>query len=173
MKHLIEKFESAETTRDEERRLFDAFAPGHDVGPELDPYREMMQWYAMLEQSEKAAQRPARGSLLRMRLTRVISAAAAVALLVTVGIGFINRYQAQQRLALEFGNSYVMVNGVKSTDLDDIMPELERAEQLIDAKTRAIDARLQAGISKAENAGRESSDNPRIQALYNEFYSDN
>lgn len=139
MKELIDKFMAGETDRAEEQRLFEAFASGKAVDPSLEVLRPMMQWYAALPAGKKKTRRPL------PRIAAWTGIAAAVAMLVTVGAGyFMNRSEMPEDWK-EYSGCYVIRDGVKYTNLAQIMPEIKRAEQL----ARQTGEQANRAISKA------------------------
>lgn len=160
MKQLIEKFFAGETSNEEERRLFEAFAPGRKVDPELEPYREMFAWYDSLsadrdavvdaEADETPVMLPAPGRWRRRMAW--ISSAAAVAMIATVAVTYISRRQADiDRAMAQYAGSYVIENGVKNTDIAQILPRLEDAEALVDAQQREVERRLNSRLSRVSD----------------------
>ena len=122
IRQLIERFLDGATTNAEEQMLYDYFA-GEDIAPELMQYRDMFRWYSAGMPEMKAKQR-------RMPLRRILALAASVLLLVGIGFG-IHRYQQQQAEYALYEGSYIIRNGVKTTDISKILPELKATEQSV------------------------------------------
>lgn len=134
---LIDLFMAGETTLAQERELFEAFAPGRSVAPDLEQYRPMMQWYASMQSAEPEADSPTVGRKVP-RVALWLSSAAALAMLLTVGVGYMARIsQLPDDYALYRG-SYVIRNGQKVTDLAQILPEVKRVEQIVSGQQAAV-----------------------------------
>lgn len=131
---LIERFMAGETTVAEEHRLFAAFAAGRRLAPELEPWREQMQWYASLEPAASVPRMP--------RFVKWVSAAAVAALMVTVSVGYATRHARLQDEMQIYAGSYVIRNGVKNTNIAEILPELKHVESVVSAQQ--LQAREQA-----------------------------
>ena len=120
IQQLIERFLNGETCNAEEQVLYDYFN-GKDVADNLISYREMFRWYAagMPEQKTNSPQR-----------TYVRWLAIAASLLLLVGIGFsVWQYQKQREQYAIYEGSYIIRNGIKNTDIKQILPELQATEQ--------------------------------------------
>ena len=119
IQQLIERFLYGETCNAEEQVLYDYFN-GKDVADNLISYREMFRWYAagMPEQKTNPPKR-----------TYVRWLAIAASLLLLVGIGFsVWQYQKQQEQYAIYEGSYIIRNGIKNTDIKEILPELKATE---------------------------------------------
>ncbi len=132
---LVGKFLDGSTTIEEERRLYDYFKQKH-VASDLECYRGMFMWYDSLEADPVEN----KGSIRR---TRIFASAAAVAMLLLVGAGVIigsaaktDAYSIERRYA----GSYIIRNGEKITDIREILPELQRADRLVDSTLMSINA---------------------------------
>lgn len=125
LRRRVERFEQGLTDVAEERRLFADFAKAPTLPPDLEELRPMMLWYASLAPAEEQQ------SQRRHSFPVWLSAAAVVAVLMTVGISFITGgvMSGDPDLHL-YAGSYVMRNGVKDTNLRRILPELKRAERI-------------------------------------------
>ena len=120
IRQLIERFLEGATTNAEEQILYDYFN-GKDVADSLRPYREMFQWYAagMPEQKAKPSKRP---------YAKWLAIAASMLFLVGIGFGY-RYYQEQQELYAIYEGSYIIRDGIKNTDIRQILPELQATEQ--------------------------------------------
>lgn len=134
---LAQRFADGLTDVDEERRLFAAFAPGRRVPADLEHLRPEMQWYASLLPAAKPRRR------LSVTLFR-LGAAAAVAMIVTVAVGYFNRMATLPDDYLAYTGSYVIRNGEKITDLSRILPEIRRVDDIV-TRTQATAANVVAG----------------------------
>lgn len=171
MKELIDKFMAGETTVAEEKRLFEAFAPGRDVDPELEPFRPMMQWYGGLNrQVDTIVVRP------RRRLPRIAAwtgVAAAVAMLVTVGAGyFADRSQLPDDWQEYTSGCYVIRNGIKYTDLATIMPDMKRAELLASNNMRRADDEIRSSMEMSVLPDVIDMTDPEVCKVINKVLSD-
>ncbi|MBO7129740.1 MAG: hypothetical protein J6W05_08230 [Prevotella sp.] len=120
IQQLIERFLEGETTNAEEQMLYDYFN-SKEIAESLEPYREMFRWYAagMPEQKTNAHKRT---------YAKWIAMAASLLLLVGIGFGY-RHYQEQQELYAIYEGSYIIRDGVKNTDIKQILPELQATEQ--------------------------------------------
>ncbi len=135
---LMEKFLDGATTIAEEQQLYRYFAGG-EVAPVLQQYRPMMQWYDSLSADAEPAQKPAtrpRSVLSRFRFVSGI--AASVAVLAAIGFAALMPHNRLDDEQIAYSGSYVIVNGVKTTDIDRILPQLRRAEQIADSVNRLV-----------------------------------
>ena len=120
IQQLIERFLEGATTNAEEQMLYDYFN-SNNVADSLRPYREMFQWYAagMPKQKAKPSKRP---------YAKWLAIAASMLLLVGIGFGY-RYYQEQQELYAIYEGSYIIRDGIKNTDIRQILPELQATEQ--------------------------------------------
>ncbi len=135
---LMEKFLNGSTTIAEEQQLYRYFAAG-DVAPVLQQYRPMMQWYRSLSADTVTAGKPVqrrRSPLNRFRFAAGI--AASVAILATIGFAALKPHTRLNDEQIAYSGSYMIVNGVKCTDIDRILPQLRRAEQIADSISRLV-----------------------------------
>lgn len=158
IRRTIDRFLAGETSLGEERALYDFFRRS-DLPVGLAAYREMFQWYASLAEAGKEeakvsaeaapAPRPVSGSgskarLLRMRPMQWISAAAVIALLFTIGFVLRTPSTSVPEEYLSYEGSYIIRDGKKITDLSVVVPEIQRAEQMVNERLSALDARIEA-----------------------------
>ena len=120
IQQLIERFLVGKTTNAEEQILYDYFN-GKDVAESLKPYREMFRWYAAGMPEQKANTR-------KTTYAKWLAIAASRLLLVGIGFGY-RYYQEQQELYAIYEGSYIIRDGVKNTDIKQILPELQATEQ--------------------------------------------
>lgn len=120
IQQLIERFLEGETTNAEEQMLYDYFN-GRDVADSLKPYQEMFRWYAARMPEQKANPK-------KRTYAKWLSIAASILLLVGIGFGY-RYYQEQQELYAIYEGSYIIRDGVKNTDIKQILPELQATEQ--------------------------------------------
>ena len=119
IQQLTERFLEGATSNAEEQTLYDYFA-GEEVAESLKPYREMFRWYA--------AGMPQNRTESRKTPRRLLAAAASLLLLVGIGFGY-RYYQEQQELYAIYEGSYIIRDGIKNTDIRQILPELQATEQ--------------------------------------------
>lgn len=151
----VERFMAGTTSIAEERALFAAFAGGRPVPEHLEQYREMMQWYAAMSAGEKPVGR-------RLRPAVWLSAAAALALIVTVAVSYMGRLNAQNREYMAYAGSYVISNGVKNTNIAEILPQVKGVDAIIDRQRRMAEAQMQ-GVDM---------DDPQVCALVERVLGD-
>lgn len=135
---LMEKFLDGATTIAEEQQLYRYFAGG-EVAPVLQQYRPMMQWYDSLAIEDVPSNRPSRlkrGFISRFRFAAGL--AASIAVLVAIGFTALTSHNRLDDEYQAYRGSYVIVNGVKTTDIEQILPQLRRAEQIADSVNRLV-----------------------------------
>ena len=150
----VERFMAGTTDVAEERALFAAFAAGRRVPEHLEQYREMMQWYAAMS-GERTVRR-------RLSPAVWLSAAAALALIVTVAVSYMGRMNALNREYMAYAGSYVIHNGVKNTNIAEILPQVKDVDAIIDRQRSMAEAQLQ-GIDM---------DDPQVSALVERVLGD-
>lgn len=162
MGRLVDRFMDGSTTCAEERLLADYFRSG-SVAPRLEPYREMIVWLGdgmpaeqvSESESKSTPSRQGRWRRLLAQWAPAVAAAAVVAAVVTIDSSLLssrNGLTTEDRVT--YAGSYVIRNGHKMTDLDEIMPELKHAEEL--ARQQAL---------KADAAAGDASDQATIEAI--------
>lgn len=124
MRVLMQRFLEAETTVEEERRLYAFFLNG-EIPADLLPYRDMMLDFGAWAPEEKTAagKRP-----LRIHLSawgRRMARVAAVLALGVAGWWGIRAYEAEQ-LNRQYGGSYMIVNGERIDNLRQIRSHIEQ-----------------------------------------------
>ena len=123
---LIARFFEGETSNAEERELYDFFT-GEDIPEELMRYKPLFGYFDTgLEEELKTGQEPVQ--VVKFRRNRGWLLAAGVAAVLLVGVLVRPLFHASVDGDLErYEGSYVIRNGVKITDLDEIRPEIEAA----------------------------------------------
>ena len=166
---LVNRFFAGETTVAEEARLFAAFAPGRRVPADLEQYRDMMQWYASLAPCDNA---PRRRGIPRMAIW--FSSAAAVVMMLSVGVSYMMRMSAQPDEYDIYLGSYVIRNGEKVTDLAQILPEVKRVESIVSSQ-QAVVERAVARAHEVETVGDYAGidmDDPMVRDLVQRAFSE-
>lgn len=167
MKELIDKFMAGQTTADEERHLFAAFADDRQVAPEYADLRPMMQWYASLSARQPAKRRPA-----LPRFAAWTGAAATVAMLLTIGIHYFNQRAALPDEWREYAGSYVIKNGVKYTNLAQIMPDIKRAEQTVSRNRDLAEKSVNQALERPAMPDVIDMSDPEVSKIINKVLSD-
>lgn len=142
VKMWLKRFFDGETTCEEERVLF-AYFRQKNISSEVEQYREMMLWYdAGLRVSQKNA---IKGNNVKSRwiVSRYISIAASIIIVLSVGFSYIAQNLHNKELYEIYEGSYIIENGVKNTDLTQILSEVQRGEMLVD---QAFDETLQQAL---------------------------
>ncbi len=135
---LMEKFLNGATTIAEEQQLYRYFATD-DVAPVLQQYRSMMQWYESLSADNVTTGKPVKlrqPAISRFRFAAGL--AASVAILATIGFAVLKPHTRLNDQQIAYSGSYIIVNGVKCTDIDRILPQLRRAEQIADSISNLV-----------------------------------
>jgi len=122
IKILMNRFLEAETTLEEERRLYAYFSQA-EVDSSLEPYRAMMQDYAALMPVNQAHQPTARRVTLQPWV-KWVSGIAALFVLVFAGLWSYRTYETN-KLEEIYGGSYMVVNGERIDNLRQIKRQIE------------------------------------------------
>ena len=126
IKILMNRFLEADTTLEEERRLY-AYFSQREIDPSLEPYRAMMQDYAALMPVEQVHQPTARRVTLQPWF-KWVSGIAAVMVLAFIGTWSYRAYETS-KLEEIYGGSYMIVNGERVDNLRKIQAQIERTLQ--------------------------------------------
>jgi len=125
MERQVQRFLEGRTTCSEEQELYARFAVG-DVPRSLRRYKEMFAWYAGgMNEDELPAPCQPRGAAR----WKYVVAAACVCAAFGLGVYGFAKYQERQELYARYEGSFLIRNGKKITDLDKILPELQRVER--------------------------------------------
>jgi hypothetical protein len=154
IKTLIEKFFDGETSLNEEQRLYEFFSRA-EVPEELMSYRELFADLGAASAkpqpdavSNEAKSHVGRHPQLRTQsLSRVLIGMAA-SLLLLMGAFWLWNLHQEQRLAVVYEGSYVIVNGKKSSDLRKIKPQIEATL----TNSRKIEKEVEAHYDMIEDA---------------------
>ncbi|MBD5219108.1 MAG: hypothetical protein HDS72_02510 [Bacteroidales bacterium] len=151
VRELVARFMDGATEPAQEKALYSFFsmAPAGSLEPDLEALRPMFGWYAGLQ--EAAATEPVRRSWwirFRGRVIAGAAAAAVVAVMVTAGIGLFGKKQpaATDSLYASYEGSYIVRNGVRTTDLAVIYATVAAAEHMADSLNRSADRVLMADL---------------------------
>lgn len=168
---LIARFLDGDTSCSEERELYLYFKLHPKLEPELERYRDMFAWYSSLAPaaSASAAAQPLPARLPKMKrwLPRA-SAAAIVAL--ALGTAAVWQYSSRSHSDeyASYAGSYIFRDGRKITDLNEVVPELLRAERMIDERLAALERSLDEPSQAWESAvsSRYSNFDPEARQVY-------
>ena len=136
MERLVERFLDGLTTHEEEQKLYDYFQGR--VRGKLKKYKPMFQWYAEGMPERKQTR----------RLWPKAAVAASVAAAVCAGVMVIQKQDSSTDLALYEG-SYIIRNGQKNCNLEEILPELELRLCKVEQKQRRVNLLLK-GVKETE-----------------------
>ena len=164
---LIDRFMAGETSNAEEARLMDYFR-SQDLPPAHQQLRYMMMFYDNRLTEPKAVAEPTiRRSRFHLRRWQWISSAAAVALIVTVAVSFMQRQQ-QPTEYLVYSGSYIIRDGKKMTDIPTILPELKKAERIALEQQDKVDRAVAASIDPTYQDISEviNLDDPLVRSVY-------
>lgn len=131
-RRLTAEFLDGSTTPSDEKKLY-AYYARKTVASDLECYRQMFAWYAALERSEHQA-------LPIWHNRRFIASAAAIVMLALVGAGLLIGSAVTSNDMPEhnlYAGSYIIRNGHKITDIDEILPELRWADRYVDSTLSA------------------------------------
>ena len=126
IKILMNRFLEADTTLEEERRLYAYFSQA-EIDSSLESYRAMMQDYAALMPVDQSQQPTAKRVILHTWL-QWASGVAAVLLLAFVGTWSYRAYETS-KLENIYGGSYMIVNGERIDNLRQIQTQIESTLQ--------------------------------------------
>lgn len=140
IRHLLALFLDGETSLAEERELYLYFRRRR-LPADLERYREMMAFYAdgLTERQKPKILSGLLGT--RWGWLQYSAVAAAVALVVTIGVGVAGTGSSElsREEYLTYAGSYIIRDGQKITDLEEIMPDLRRAEETVERQNRVAD----------------------------------
>lgn len=146
-RQLANRFLDATTDVAEERELYAFFAasPVGSLGNDLERLRPMFAWYEGLGGVARATGRKPWWLRLGRRTIAACGAAAAVAVLLAVGVGFFAKRSAPiDPLYASYEGSYIVRNGVRTNDLSLIYATVAAAEHMADSLNRSADRELMA-----------------------------
>lgn len=144
----VEKFLDGETTCREEKELYDYFSRP-TLPQDAEAYREMFAWYSSLQIDTENTNKnsihhlsddaSSHVRILHLRPWQWISVAATVALLLSAGFIFqpTREYVSEEYMAYQ--GSYIIRDGKKITDLNIVVPEILRTEQMLDEQLSQMD----------------------------------
>lgn len=171
----VERFLDAETTLEQERELYVYFSRA-DLPAGAEQYRSMFGWYDTLATSDPAASsadthkpQPSTLRILPLRLLHWAGIAAAVAILVTVGLNLRND-PSDSGYIDEDGyicSGYIMRDGKKITDLTLVSAEFDRVDRDIAGRLAAMDSHMDSYSDQVqlEIASSFNLDDPAIREL--------
>lgn len=166
---LTEAFMAGDTTLEQEQQLY-AYYNSSDIAPDLEEFRPLM---TMLASASTQHTFRAKGKLLWVK---ILSAAAAVTLVISVFTYFLTSSQPNNddydRFAEIYGNSYVIRNGKRVTDKEEVRQSVMNIDLYTDLQEQALDYRLQAA-ERAWDEGIEAMyPDDHTRALVKEFISE-
>lgn len=148
IKIWLNRFFDGETTCEEERELFSYFRQ-KNILLEVEQYREMMLWYdAGLQVSQKNAIEE-NNVKNRWFMLQYISIAASIVIVLTVGFSYIKQNLHNKELYEIYEGSYIIENGVRNTDLSEILPILQENERFIENNNNIILDQALEGVEDA------------------------
>lgn len=165
IKECLERFFDGSTTCDEEKSLY-AYFSQEKILPDVEKYRTMMMWYASgLSQYSQPTKRVA-PKRRTFNLLRRITVAASVAIIATIGYSLYHTNTGENARLNElyeiYEGSYVVKNGVKCTDLTQILPEVMQNEKAAEQKfNEAVDHALK------------DIDDPKLRDMIKKEFMDN
>lgn len=181
---LIDRFMAGETSLEEEKLLYGYFART-DVPTEFEPYREMFRWYADLGETDcdsaasatemQAADKPRsrRGKIFAgFRPWHIAGIAAMIAVVICTMFFF--RPSTNIDIPEEYlcyKGSYIIRDGKKITDLNIVVPEIIRTQQIVEESLHCPDDYFIDADDAFINAAFDESDlnDPIIQEFIDEM----
>lgn len=134
---LTQDFLAGQTTLEQERTLYRYYS-GSGIADDLEPYREMFRWYHDLEKDSKPGEEQPRWGRRRF-----IVVAASLAVLAVIGATLLLR-PAPSSYEQIYAGSYIIRDGKKITDINQILPELQRADRYVDSTLNVHSVRYTA-----------------------------
>lgn len=125
---LTSDFLDGMTTPEQERMLYDYYRL-EDLPKDLRGYRKMFAWYTSVEKSK---------TMQRRRIIRT-DIAAAIAVLAVAGASVWFSRSERSDLSDRYAGSYIIRDGKKITDIDLILPELQKAESETDSILKSME----------------------------------
>ncbi len=129
---MTEAFLAGESSQQEEQTLYNYYGGKH-VAPGLECYRQMFAWFINIENVSVA--KP-----IKKRNWRYFAIAATITALVLIGVGLVIGMTAEgPELSIDrmYAGSYIIRHGKKITDIKEILPELQRADRIVDSTLTA------------------------------------
>ena len=126
-----------------------------------------MRWYATPFDEEASASKPERKLSSRAIILWSMATAAMVAILISIGISFHRQEQFESELHASYQGSFIVRNGKVITDIDLILPELQKAERMSQQRADMLEKEV---LQVDDDFYR--SDDPEIEALKREAFSD-
>lgn len=129
---LTKVFLDGATTQEQEKILYDYYN-GKCVASDLECYRPMFAWYDNLESSAAPLS-------VSKQNNQFFATAAAIGALLLVGAGLtvgVSSDNSEPDVDRMYAGSYIIRNGKKITDIEKILPELQKADRIIDSTLSA------------------------------------
>lgn len=126
-RRLTGLFLDGATTSDEEQKLYRYYA-GSKVASDLEPYAGMFSWFDALESATETTS--GRHKAYRFVAAAAITAFVLIGVGLTLGHNFGSDDFSAERI---YAGSYIIRHGKKITDIQSILPELERADRIVDS----------------------------------------
>ena len=181
---LIERFFEGDTSLEEERWLYNYFKQTKDLPQELEAYREMFMGFDAItlddaSSAEMTGAEPANSlpeveqaiSLTPPKYRTLWKQVVGIAAMIAIIVGSIWSYQTYQNIQLQniYGGSYMIVDGKRIDNLQEILPQIKSALSLADAYEAHSPTDF---INQAEqdllNHIQDEKERERIQALLNQ-----
>jgi len=134
-RRLTSLFLDGSTSPDDEKKLYAYYGTRH-VAIDLEQYKQMFAWYNSLQNTTKSVRKS----------YRHWAVAAGIAALVIAGIGLLApRSDCSRDYDAEsiYAGSYIIRDGKKISDINKILPELQRADRMVDSVLLSINKNYQ------------------------------
>lgn len=128
---MVDAFLDGATTPAQEERLYAFFrnSPQGSLSAELEAYRPMFAWYSALKVENKAARKPSFWSRYRYAGVACVTAV----LVAGASIIFKNASSVDNPLYAQYDGSYVIRDGCRINDMEQIFNSVLAAERLADS----------------------------------------
>lgn len=138
-KEWMERFLDGATTCAQEKELYEYFHQ-ENLPEEMEQYRAMMAWYetGMTSSATNVSTRKDDRAVGRHKIWQWVSIAASVALIATAGVQYYKLRETRLAEYALYEGSYIVRDGKKITDIATILPELKKADAMIERQEESL-----------------------------------
>lgn len=135
----MERFLDGATTCGQEKELYEYFHQ-ENLPKEMEQYRAMMAWYetGMTSTLPDVSTQKRDGAIGRHKIWQWVSIAASVALIATIGVQYYKWHEKRLTEYALYEGSYIVRDGTKITDIATILPELKKADAMIERQEELL-----------------------------------
>lgn len=138
-KEWMERFLDGVTTCDQEKELYEYFHQ-ENLPEEMEQYRAMMAWYenGLSDTQSDVSTRKGNRTIRWHKIWQWMSIAASVALIATAGVQYYKWHETRLAEYALYEGSYIVRDGKKITDIAMILPELKKADAMIERQEESL-----------------------------------